>query len=183
MFSYHGGTLWLDFVNTQFLEAGEVRDGLADLKDLHTWIQGAGVGELVLDEDAFSKLKVLRAQLRHIAEEGGLSDGHLAWLNDQLAALPGTWTYRDGLAEFLPYGCYLEKMSWLLLRSLLDFLTVGQVARLKKCGNHLCIQYYYDTSKNNTRRWCRMEVCGNREKARRHHHRHKSSASQEDSTP
>ncbi|KEO81094.1 CGNR zinc finger domain-containing protein [Tumebacillus flagellatus] len=184
MFSYHGGSLWLDFVNTQSLHEGEVREGLPELIDLHTWLQGAGVEGLVLDEEAFARLKDLRAILRRIAEEGGVSAERRAWLNEQLTALPGTWRLtEDARAEFTPRGTPLAKMNWLLLHSLLDYLTHGQPARLKKCGNHQCIQYYYDTSKNNTRRWCKMESCGNREKARRHHHRHKSSASQEDSTP
>jgi predicted RNA-binding Zn ribbon-like protein len=34
-----------------------------------------------------------------------------------------------------------------------------------------CRWLFLDTSKNHTRRWCNMRVCGNRMKARRFHAR------------
>lgn len=35
---------------------------------------------------------------------------------------------------------------------------------LKKCDNHKCSLYFIDTSKNHSRRWCSMDICGNRAK-------------------
>lgn len=40
--------------------------------------------------------------------------------------------------------------------------------RLRPCENHDCARFLLDRSRNNTGRWCSMEVCGNRMKARRH---------------
>lgn len=40
-------------------------------------------------------------------------------------------------------------------------------ARLKLCGSDECRWVFYDRSKNHSSRWCKMESCGNREKARR----------------
>jgi predicted RNA-binding Zn ribbon-like protein len=34
--------------------------------------------------------------------------------------------------------------------------------RVRKCGQ--CVLHFYDTSKKGTRRWCSMELCGNRKK-------------------
>jgi predicted RNA-binding Zn ribbon-like protein len=34
--------------------------------------------------------------------------------------------------------------------------------RLRKCGH--CVLHFYDTSKKGTRRWCSMQLCGNRQK-------------------
>ena len=39
--------------------------------------------------------------------------------------------------------------------------------RIRECGGHACGWLFYDRSKNNRRRWCEMEVCGNRAKQRR----------------
>lgn len=39
--------------------------------------------------------------------------------------------------------------------------------RLKQCGGEHCGWVFFDLSKNNSRRWCEMRVCGNRAKARR----------------
>ena len=39
-------------------------------------------------------------------------------------------------------------------------------ARVKLCGADDCQLAFYDTSKNRSRRWCSMGVCGNRQKTR-----------------
>jgi predicted RNA-binding Zn ribbon-like protein len=39
--------------------------------------------------------------------------------------------------------------------------------RLRACGSETCRWLFLDTSKNHTRRWCDMKICGNRMKARR----------------
>jgi predicted RNA-binding Zn ribbon-like protein len=45
--------------------------------------------------------------------------------------------------------------------------TEGDFHRIRECGGHACGWLFYDRSKNNRRRWCEMEVCGNRAKQRR----------------
>jgi predicted RNA-binding Zn ribbon-like protein len=45
--------------------------------------------------------------------------------------------------------------------------TEGDFARIRECGGHACGWLFYDRSKNNRRRWCEMEVCGNRAKQKR----------------
>jgi predicted RNA-binding Zn ribbon-like protein len=49
----------------------------------------------------------------------------------------------------------------------IKLLTEGDTLRIKECGGHACGWLFYDRSKNNRRRWCEMEVCGNRAKQRR----------------
>src|SRR5712691_1094012 len=45
--------------------------------------------------------------------------------------------------------------------------------RLKLCGSDSCRWAFYDRSKNQSSRWCKMASCGNREKARRFRESHK----------
>ena len=45
--------------------------------------------------------------------------------------------------------------------------TEGDFHRIRECGGQACGWLFYDQSKNNRRRWCEMEVCGNRAKQRR----------------
>ena len=45
--------------------------------------------------------------------------------------------------------------------------TEGDFHRIRECGGHACGWLFYDRSKSNRRRWCEMEVCGNRAKQRR----------------
>ena len=46
--------------------------------------------------------------------------------------------------------------------------------RLSACRDEHCRVAFYDKSRNRSRAWCSMEVCGNREKARSFRARHHS---------
>jgi predicted RNA-binding Zn ribbon-like protein len=56
---------------------------------------------------------------------------------------------------------------WLLAQAAEDFLLSQQSTQLRCCASETCRWLFLDTSKNRTRRWCDMKVCGNRMKARR----------------
>jgi predicted RNA-binding Zn ribbon-like protein len=56
---------------------------------------------------------------------------------------------------------------WALAMSASDLMTSEAVDRVRACGNPECRWLFLDTSKNHTRRWCDMKLCGNRMKARR----------------
>ncbi|MFB9951168.1 CGNR zinc finger domain-containing protein [Rhizobium puerariae] len=58
--------------------------------------------------------------------------------------------------------------------SALRLLADEETARLKICGN--CGWLFVDRSRNRSRTWCDMSVCGNRVKANRHYHRRKKEA-------
>jgi predicted RNA-binding Zn ribbon-like protein len=48
----------------------------------------------------------------------------------------------------------------------------GTWPRLKICPEDTCRWAFYDTSRNRSKRWCSMEVCGNRNKVRAYRDRH-----------
>jgi len=60
-----------------------------------------------------------------------------------------------------------ELPLWALAISASDLMTSDAVDRVRACDNPECRWLFLDTSKNHTRRWCDMRVCGNRMKARR----------------
>ncbi|MBB5274050.1 putative RNA-binding Zn ribbon-like protein [Rhizobium rosettiformans] len=60
-------------------------------------------------------------------------------------------------------------------KSALGLICEPQPERMKICGN--CGWLFMDRSKNRSRTWCDMAVCGNRVKANRHYHRRKKEAS------
>lgn len=57
--------------------------------------------------------------------------------------------------------------------SALSLLSGERAARLRICPN--CRWLFMDRSRNGSRLWCDMAVCGNRQKARRHYHRRRMS--------
>jgi predicted RNA-binding Zn ribbon-like protein len=68
------------------------------------------------------------------------------------------WDWKENAAE-LPL--------WVLSMSAGDLVIFGAVDSVRACDNPECRWLFLDTSKNHTRRWCEMKVCGNRMKARR----------------
>jgi predicted RNA-binding Zn ribbon-like protein len=48
----------------------------------------------------------------------------------------------------------------------------GSWERLKACREHTCEWAFYDQTRNHSRAWCDMQVCGNRAKARAYRQRH-----------
>ncbi|MGO9434105.1 MAG: CGNR zinc finger domain-containing protein [Terracidiphilus sp.] len=56
---------------------------------------------------------------------------------------------------------------WVLALRAEELMTSERIEALRECGNAECRWLFLDTSKNHTRRWCDMKVCGNRMKARR----------------
>jgi predicted RNA-binding Zn ribbon-like protein len=81
-----------------------------------------------------------------------ISDGNrLAW----------SWPEQEELAAPL----------WLLAQEAEELLLSDRADRVRYCDSDTCRWLFLDTSKNRTRRWCDMKVCGNRMKARRYHAR------------
>ena len=67
----------------------------------------------------------------------------------------------------------LDWILWPLAWQGAELLSSSEVARLKECGQDDCRWIFLDLSKNRSRRWCTMDECGNRAKARRHYARAK----------
>ena len=63
----------------------------------------------------------------------------------------------------------LARPLWPIARSAIDLLLDAEPARIKDCqtGGAGCGWLFYDTSKNNSRRWCSMRTCGGTDKERR----------------
>ncbi len=62
---------------------------------------------------------------------------------------------------------------WILAVSTARLLLSDQMRLLRACEKPDCRWLFLDTSKNRTRRWCDMKICGNRMKARRFKAQHK----------
>jgi predicted RNA-binding Zn ribbon-like protein len=70
--------------------------------------------------------------------------------------------------------CAAELPLWMLSLSTAHLLTSPDMGRLRACEKPDCRWLFLDTSKNHTRRWCDMKICGNRMKARRFKATHSS---------
>jgi predicted RNA-binding Zn ribbon-like protein len=64
---------------------------------------------------------------------------------------------------------------WPIVRSAADLLTSEDLGKVRECARNGCDWLFVDSSKNHSRRWCTMTVCGSRVKAHRYYQRRKES--------
>ena len=62
----------------------------------------------------------------------------------------------------------LDRMLWPVARSAGELLTSDRLGQVRVCAADDCDWLFLDTSRNGSRRWCDMRVCGNRSKVRRY---------------
>lgn len=60
---------------------------------------------------------------------------------------------------------------WMLAQAASELMLSAAVEQVRACGAETCRWLFLDSSKNHTRRWCNMKICGNRVKAQRFHAR------------
>jgi predicted RNA-binding Zn ribbon-like protein len=70
--------------------------------------------------------------------------------------------------SWTPRESAVEAVLGPIALSALTTLTQGDLSRIKQCQGEKCGWLFFDTTKNKSRRWCEMEICGNRAKQRRH---------------
>jgi predicted RNA-binding Zn ribbon-like protein len=103
----------------------------------------------------------------------------LALLNDELShglARSRIVPSQQGYAwDWIGEEDALDRMLWPVVRDAADLLTSEDLLRVGQCADERCGWLFLDTSRNRSRRWCSMEDCGNRAKARRHYRRSRAS--------
>lgn len=78
-------------------------------------------------------------------------------------------------ARFPPGSSALARPLWTLSDDAARLLLSDRLDRVKLCQAPGCTHLFLDTSRNRSRRWCDMSICGNRMKARRHYRRQRES--------
>lgn len=69
----------------------------------------------------------------------------------------------------------LDRPLWPIVKSAVDLLLTGDQRRLRECAADDCGWLFYDTSRNQSRRWCSMQSCGNRAKVQQFRERKRGS--------
>jgi predicted RNA-binding Zn ribbon-like protein len=179
-----GGRLAIDLLNTVSGRDGVSVDLLENPEDLPEWAEVVGVpyaGEIGLrSATALADLRefreVLRDGLRRWRDGQAPSPALIARLNHELARDPRhVWLrMQEGalVTEMVSTGDPLDRLYADLAASLAMMLGRDDRSRYRACANEACRFTFYDDSKPGTRRWCSMELCGGRAKARAFRLRH-----------
>jgi predicted RNA-binding Zn ribbon-like protein len=187
-FQLVGGHPATDFINTldwRFRESGaeELLRRFTDLirfliqSKLISAVQGRRLVNTVDDRSAERTLKTARKLRESLADflyaklDGRQPSSHcisrlqehfqVARAHQKLAWKKGRveWTWNEDDRANLPVHMLSSSAS--------DLIMSTNLANIRACCNPECRWIFVDVSKNHTRRWCNMKLCGNRMKARR----------------
>lgn len=186
--SFVGGRLCLDFVNTaNRLDDAACDERLTAYADVLVLGRRLGLIDVVTADDlaarvaaepaagvaALAKIVDLRDALwRLFARPDDDRTGDLARLN---RALDGGVLSLRASRQGVAIDAGDDLMAWLarpVAYSALELLTSARLTRVKTCPGMRCGWIFLDESPNARRRWCSMETCGNRAKARRFYRAH-----------
>ncbi|HKA69638.1 MAG TPA: CGNR zinc finger domain-containing protein [Actinomycetes bacterium] len=164
--------LLVDFANSY-----DVEDGTEDLgtpAELAGWLAERDL--LPRDADVSPEALTLARELRTgfrkamaAHHDGTRPDG--LELTTVAAKLPLRLTFDRGEPRLVPTGDLVDRALGALLVAAEASASGGAWHRLKLCAAANCQVAYYDTSKNQSRTWCSMAVCGNRQKTRSYRRR------------
>ena len=171
-----GGALALDVANSVILrhEADGRRDRFAVPEQLGAFAEAAS--RLSAERGRFNVLRPVQPQnaplfleLREAIDTYFRQRVLVAEGRPQLAAL------LEAAAAALRAAPDDDGLEAATARSALGLVCEPEPERMKICGH--CGWLFIDRSKNRSRAWCDMAVCGNRVKANRHYHRKKRETS------
>lgn len=86
------------------------------------------------------------------------------------------WAF-DASAAPEPIGIF-DRVAWSVARSATELLTSTDLRHVHQCALETCGWLFLDVSKNKTRRWCAMKLCGNKAKVRHHRAARREGASE-----
>jgi predicted RNA-binding Zn ribbon-like protein len=189
-FEMVAGDVALDLVNTldfRFRESG-AEELLEDYGDLLRFMTQSG---LLSDAEArrLERLEGLDVERGRVLEQvkelrEGVAAVVYAWVGGEevsiasVTALEGYFKQASSRRHLTARGSRLvwswgedswtvEAPLWLLAQAAADMMISERMEQLRTCSADACRWIFLDTSKNHSRRWCDMKVCGNRMKARR----------------
>ncbi len=183
--------LCLDFVNTvDYRLSDQPTESLTSYEGFLDWAvrkditQRAAADQLAEAEtdpkQALNEVRELRELLyrllsaaagtKRVAEEDLDSfNGYLAQAMSNIRI-----TQKDGGFDwYCCPGCSgPESVLYPIVKSAADLLVSAQLDRIRVCADPQCGWLFFDSSRNRSRRWCSMDSCGNRAKARLFYQRH-----------
>jgi predicted RNA-binding Zn ribbon-like protein len=168
-----------DYVNTFDFETGI--DQISSPDELATWFSEQGLVDDLVEptaeehEDALALREAIRELL--LANNGVDADAEGASRTLEAAGRKARLGVRfeHGRPVLVPEGDGARAALGRIVATVAELAPTDEWKRLKTCRDENCRVAFYDKSRNRSRAWCSMEVCGNREKARSFRARHATS--------
>ncbi|OKK07840.1 hypothetical protein AMK26_01885 [Streptomyces sp. CB03234] len=168
-----GEPVCLDLLNTRWIHDGAHQDLLTATDGLAVWLASTGLDtRFTADAPTLEHTLVARDALAALVDSPG-DRSATTRLNAVLdhGRIRATLT-PEGPGEEPEFADPAWGPAWTAARDYLHLLRTAP-DRIRACAHEACVLHFFDTSRNGTRRWCSMAVCGNRAKASRHYARTK----------
>lgn len=165
----------LDFVNTLMRVNQEFLDLFQTGEDVLAWLKQAGLPVLaagVKTEPSalLRSARRLRETIRDLLERrkagqrgdpsvlnsflaAGRSYRQLVWNNPHSPRIDIVWRQDTSASLLAPVA-----------QATADLLATADFTFIKQCESEDCVFWFFDRTKSHQRRWCSMEICGNRHK-------------------
>jgi predicted RNA-binding Zn ribbon-like protein len=193
-FLFVGNQLALDLLNTRLVMKGEPLELIPDLHALLRWSRAAGLlsssagralerrwGHSHEASQVVPRARRFRERLREevLRLERGrpVRAATLEEVNRWMAEFPMRKRLKRShqqpmLEEYFDPWRPGELLAPIVHAAALLLATIP-VERVRKCAS--CVAHFYDDSKKGNRRWCSMQICGNRQKVAAYAARHRPS--------
>lgn len=182
-FVFIGNNIAVDFINTEIVSRGKLIDLFRSSTDLVRWAHGVNLN---LDRE-ISAIDLTSVKDFRMA----LKDLYAAKIDNLPPSQKALTKINQHLANYSKPLVLLSNKNEYVLQPIQDTLTISmllgymafegaallassQARRLKRCNNPDCVLIFLDTSRNQKRRWCSMETCGNRAKVSTHYRKNQS---------
>jgi predicted RNA-binding Zn ribbon-like protein len=196
-FLFVGNHLALDFLNTKPILEGEPTELLPNAAALERWLIASGIVTSQQDralvrgwrnsrgaEALVKKLIAFRERLRAavLRLEGGSlpGDAFLAEVNTLLKEHPQrahlSKQRSEVVLKFFIEPRRPEDIWAAIAAAVTKLLSDIEPSRIRKCEAESCVVHFYDTSRKGSRRWCSMNICGNRLKVAAYQRRRRNRA-------
>lgn len=180
-FLFVGNRPILDFLNTRPVLADGPKELLADVHALERWLIASGLahspGVRALlrswrqsrESEAFLKeLIAFRERLREAVlriENGSApAEDFIKEVNAKLLQYSSATSIRKQGGRLIREKLFNPHSStdfWApIIDAAADLLAEAEPSRIRKCES--CVVHFFDTSKKGSRRWCSMNICGNK---------------------
>jgi predicted RNA-binding Zn ribbon-like protein len=184
----------LDLLNTRPVLADGPTELLPDVRALERWLIASGVvtspktraivrgwrhstEAVAFLEELIAFREKLREAVVRIENGSVPTDVFLAEVNSLLRQHPRHTSLhkRDGMVvrETLFEPRKPADLWALIIDVTVDLLTETESSRIRKCES--CVVHFFDTSKKGSRRWCSMNLCGNKVKVAAYQRRKRAS--------
>ena len=166
-----------DYVNTLDFETGI--DRIATPDELAMWLSEQGLVDDLVEptEQEHADALAVREAVRQLllANNAVAVDAEAASRTLEEAGREAHLGVRfeNGQPVLAPEGDGTRAAVGRIVALVAELAPSDDWKRLKGCRDEHCRVAFYDKSRNRSRAWCSMEVCGNREKARSFRARHK----------